>query len=146
MRFAPSWGPLGDWMERAARVIQKSKSSRQIISDEELARAAWPAAVGKAIAAHTSGVRLVRTTLVVEVEDAIWQRQLHFMTRQIVERMRKMTGGDAIDDVEFRIAVPRKQPQRAESAHSVEQGDEAEQIQDPMLRKLYRMSRKKASA
>ena len=135
-------------MERAARLIQKSKHSRQILSDEEMARAAWPAAVGKAIAAHTSGVRLVRTTLVVEVEDATWQRQLHGLTRQIVERMRKLTGSDAVDDIEFRTAVPRKQPQRAESAHSVAQGQdgEAERIEDPVLRKLYRMSRKKASA
>jgi Dna[CI] antecedent, DciA len=135
-------------MERAARLIQKSKHSRQILSDEEMARAAWPAAVGKAIAAHTSGVRLVRTTLVVDVEDATWQRQLHGLTRQIVERMRKLTGSEAVDDVEFRIGVPRKQPQRAESAHSVTRGQdgEAERIEDPVLRKLYRMSRKKASA
>jgi hypothetical protein len=133
-------------MERAARLIQKSKPSRQILSDEEMARAAWPEAVGKGIAAHTSGVRLVRRTLVVEVEDSIWQRQLHSLTRQIVDRMRKLTGSDAVDDVEFRIAVPRKQPQRAESAHAVQSDAEAERIEDPVLRKLYRMSRKKASA
>lgn len=135
-------------MERASRLIQKSKHSQQILSDEELARAAWPAAVGKAIAAHTSGVRLVRTTLVVEVEDVIWQRQLHGLTTQIVERMRKVSGNDAIDDVEFRIVVPRKQPRRAESARSTMEGEEqeAERIADPVMRKLYRMSRKKASA
>lgn len=132
-------------MERVARLIQKSKTSRQILSDEEMARAAWPAAVGKAIAAHTSGVRLVRTTLVVEVEDATWQRQLHALTRQIVERIRKITGSEAIEGVEFRIGVPRKQPQRAESARSSEE-QEAERIEDPVLRKVYRMSRRKASA
>ena len=134
-------------MERAARLIQKSKQSRQILSDEEMARAGWPAAVGKAIAAHTSGVRLVRTTLVVEVEDATWQRQLHALTRQIVERIRKITGSEAIEDVEFRIGVPRKQPQRAESARSnAGEEQDAERIEDPVLRKVYQMSRKKASA
>jgi len=135
-------------MERAARLIQKSKASRQILSDEEMARAVWPAAVGTAIAAHTSGIRLVRKRLVVDVEDATWQKQLHGLTAQIVERMRKITGSDGIDDVEFRIAVPRKQAQRAESTHSVAPDDdvEAEGIQDPVLRKLYRMSRNKASA
>ena len=63
-------------MERAARLISQDKHSNKIISNEDIARAAWPAAVGKAIAVHTSRVTLVRTKLVVEVEDAIWQRQL----------------------------------------------------------------------
>ncbi|HTU44509.1 MAG TPA: DUF721 domain-containing protein [Bryobacteraceae bacterium] len=138
-------------MERAARLIQKNKYSRQLLTDDELARAVWPAAVGKAIAAHTSNLRLVRTTLVVEVEDAIWQKQLHALSFQIVERLRKITGSDAIQDVEFRIAVPRRQPQRAESPRpDAEQRDDPEQeadaIQDPVLKKIYRMSRKKASA
>ena len=135
-------------MERAARLIQKNKRSREILSAEEMARAVWPAAVGKAIAAHTSGVRLVRTTLVVDVEDAIWRRQLHGLTRQILDRIRKITGDDSIQDLEFRMAVPRRQPQRAESPRS-DAGDsehEEERIEDPVLRKLYRMSRKKASA
>lgn len=136
-------------MERAARLLQKSKYSRQILTDDELAQAVWPVAVGKAIAAHTSGVRLVRATLVVEVEDAIWQRQLHGLSLQIVDRLRKITGSDCIQDVEFRIAIPRRRPQRAESPHSGSaQSDgpeqEAESIQDPVLRKLYRMSRKRA--
>lgn len=138
-------------MERAARLIQKNKYSRQILTDGELANAVWPVAVGKAIAAHTSNLRLVRTTLVVEVEDAIWQKQLHALSFQIVERLRKITGSDAIQDVEFRIAIPRRQPQRAESPRSdAEQRDDPEQeadaIQDPVLKKIYRMSRKKASA
>ena len=128
-------------MERAARLIQKSKHSRQVFSEEDLARAVWPAAAGKAIAAHTSGVRLVRTTLVVEVEDAIWQKQLHALTRQILERIRKITGSDGIQDVEFRIAIPRRPAQRAESRDSAIAADEAESIEDPLLRKLYRKSR-----
>jgi hypothetical protein len=138
-------------MERAARLIQKNKHSKQILTDDELARAVWPVAVGKAIAAHTSNVRLVRKTVVVEVEDAIWQKQLHALSFQIVERLRKLTGSDGIQDVEFRIAVPRRQPQRAEAPDSdVTPGDgseqEADAIRDPVLRKIYRMSRKKASA
>jgi len=147
----PSHSDSCTQMERAARLIQKSTHSRRIFTDEELARAAWPVAVGKSIAAHTANVRLVRTTLVVEVEDAVWQRQLHGLTRQIVERLRKLSGRDDIQDVEFRIAIPRRQPQRAESLHSdapqssgPEQ--EAEAIQDPMLRKIYKMSRKKAAS
>jgi predicted nucleic acid-binding Zn ribbon protein len=134
-------------MERAARVIQKSKHSRQVLADDDLARAAWPSVVGKAIAAHTSNVRLVRSTLVVEVEDAIWQRQLHALTSQIVDRFRKLTGNDAVDDAEFRISVPRRRPQRVESprsAHTVD-AEEADRIEDPVLRKIYRMSQRRAA-
>ena len=137
-------------MERAARLINKSKLSGQVISDDDLARAIWPAAVGKAIAAHTSRLRLVRATLVVEVEDAIWQRQLFTLTSQIVSRLRKLTGNDLIQDIEFRIGVPRRQPQKAEAPRTQESSllsnDDSDQIQDPVLKKLYRLSRKKATA
>jgi Dna[CI] antecedent, DciA len=128
-------------MERAARLIAKSKNSKRILTEDEIARAVWPVAVGKAVAAHTSRIRLVRSTLVIDVEDAIWQRQLHSLTAQIVERLRKITGSDTVRDLEFRIAIPRRQPQRAESRSD---GDEADAISDPVLQKLYRLSRKRA--
>ena len=133
-------------MERAARVIAKSKSSKKILSDDEIARAAWPNAVGKAIAAHTSRIRLVRSTLVVEVEDAIWQKQLHGLTAQILICLRKVVGSDSVRDLEFRIAVPRREPQRAESAdaRTAKEDDEADRIHDPVLQRVYRLSRKRA--
>src|SRR5690242_17240167 len=100
-------------MERAARLIRKNKLSNEIFTDEDFNRALWPAAVGKAIAAHTSRIRLVRATLVVEVEDAVWQKQLFPLTGQIIERIQKVTGSDAVRDLEFRVAVPRRQPMQA---------------------------------
>ena len=138
-------------MERAARLIRKNKLSDEIFSDEDLSRAIWPAAVGKAIAAHTSRLKLVRATLVVEVEDAIWQRQLFPLSAQIIDRIRKVSGSDIVKDIEFRLAVPRRQPMRAavpdgalqQFSHEI---DEAEGIQDPVLKKVYRLSRKKATA
>jgi Dna[CI] antecedent, DciA len=137
-------------MERAARVFQKNKLSKNLLTDEDILRAAWPAAVGKSIASHTSRVRLVRTCLVVDVEDAIWQRQLRGLSRQIIDRVRKLTGLASLADVEFRIAVPRRQPQRAETPQSdlplAQPADEADQIQDPVLKKVYRLSRRKAPA
>jgi len=116
-------------------------------------RAAWPLAVGKAIARHTSHVRLVREKLVVEVEDAIWQRQLHTLSTQILDRLRKYTGSPLVSQLEFRIGIPRRSVQRAESTEhlaaglrSQAHGDDAETILDPVLKKVYRLSRKKASA
>jgi hypothetical protein len=141
-------------MERAVRLIQNNKLSKKVFSEEDLTRAVWPAAVGKAISAHTSRLTLVRTTLVVEVEDAIWQKQLFGLRGQILDRLRRVTGSAAVQDLEFRIAIQRRQPQRAETRQSpaaiaVQAAmpyDEADSIQDPVLKKVYRLSRKKATA
>ena len=132
-------------MERAAKLVRKNPYSKKVLTDEDYARAIWPAAVGKAIAAHTERVRLVRSRLIVEVEDSLWQRQLFPLTAQIVARLRQVTHSDLIEDIEFRVAVPKRQPMRAESLESVS-ADEAESIQDPVLKKVYRLSRKKATA
>jgi hypothetical protein len=138
-------------MERAARLIRKNKLSNEIFTDEDFNRALWPAAVGKAIAAHTSRIRLVRATLVVEVEDAVWQKQLFPLTGQIIERIQKVTGSDAVRDLEFRVAVPRRQPMQAPVRDGGLQAserhlDEADSIRDPVLKKVYRLSRQKATA
>ena len=135
-------------MERAARLIKSKKLSRELVSDEDIVRGIWTTAVGKTIADHTGRLKLVRHNLVVEVEDATWQRQLHFLSRQIVDRIQKLTGNDAVRDIEFRIGIPRGEPQRADSRESAplaDSGDEADSIQDPVLRRLYRLSRKKAA-
>ena len=138
-------------MESAARLLKNKKISREILSDDDVARAVWPTAVGKVIAAHTSRVKLVRTTLVVEVEDAIWQKQLAPLTVAILSRLQKLTGSNDIKDIEFRIGIPRRQPQRADSRESnllqssFSAEDEAERIQDPVLKKVYRLSRRKAT-
>jgi len=138
-------------MQRAARLISKNRYSNQIFSDDDLARAVWPLAVGKAIAAHTCRVSVVRSTLVVEVEDGIWQKQLYALTSQILQRVRNITGSDKVRDLEFRIAIPRRQPQRAESPHAGVipdaaslADDEAERITDSVLKKIYRRSRRRA--
>lgn len=138
-------------MERAARLIAKTKLSQSVLSEDDVARAAWPAAVGKSIAAHTRKLTVVRTTLVVEMEDAVWQKQLYPLTSQILERLRKVTGSDAIREIEFRVAIPRRMPQRAETtsgavSEKAKCADESDAIQDPVLKRLYRMSRKRASA
>jgi len=142
-------------MERAARLIRKNFSSNQVFSEEEFTRAVWPAAVGRAISAHTVRLKLVRTTLVVEVEDAIWQKQLYPLTRQILDQIRRVTASDMVRDIEFRVAIPRRQPMRTEvrdrTSVPLQDGalspvDEAESIRDPMLKKVYRLSRKKATA
>src|SRR5579875_2550127 len=124
-------------MERAAKIIKANKHSRQIMTDDDIARAVWPAAVGKAIACHTSRIKLVRNKLVIEVEDAVWQRQLHTLSSQIIGRLRILTGSDVIDQLEFRIGIPRRHAQRAETLNAPlfnnqgDSDDESHRIHDP---------------
>jgi predicted nucleic acid-binding Zn ribbon protein len=132
-------------MERAARLIKSKKVSPELVSDEDIVRAVWTCAVGKTIASHTSRLKLVRKNLVVEVEDVVWQRQLFGLSRQIVDRIQKLTGSDLVQEVEFRIGIPRREPQRAEQRHSQTQ-DEADSIQDPVMRRIYERSRKQAAS
>lgn len=132
-------------MERAANSLAKMKLSAKM-SGEELARAAWPAAVGKRIAARASVTALVRDRLVVEVEDAVWQKQLFHLRYQILRKVAEIIGDEIVRDIEFRIAIPRRPPQIAASLSESRASDEADGIKDPVLRTLYKEARKKASA
>src|SRR5579872_2112517 len=100
-------------MERASKLIRGLSLPRDTMTAEELACAAWPQAVGKKIAAHTRAARLVRTRLVIEVEDRVWQRQLFALTRFIVGNLEKSIGGGLVEDLEFRIVPRRIEPGRA---------------------------------
>jgi hypothetical protein len=133
-------------MERASRLIRELVTSGDVLSAGELACAAWPQAVGKTIAAHTRASRMVRTRLIVEVEDHIWQRQLWALAPHILNNLKKSFGPGLVEDLEFRIVPRRREPQRAALAIPVLFPDEADGIADPVLRGIYKASRRKAQA
>ena len=116
------------------------------VSGEELVCAAWGEAVGKRIARHARAERLVRTKLIVGVDDAVWQRQLFSMSRMILSRIAESVGDGLVDDLEFRVAPPRRGPQRADQSSSTHPVDEATAIEDPNLRRIYITSRKRETA
>lgn len=132
-------------MERAGRVLAKLKLARHGVEDEQLACAAWPVAVGKTIANRTQALTLVRTRLVIQVEDATWQRQLWGLRGQILARLRETLDRAIVEELEFRIAVPQRKPVQTEQAQPIS-ADEAETIRDPMFRNIYRAARRKANA
>jgi hypothetical protein len=132
-------------MERAGSLIRKLKLSGEMITPQELACAAWPDAVGKRIAAHTRPAKLVRTRLVVEVEDGTWQRNLFSLSRHILSNLQKSLGPGLVDDLEFRI-LPRRRDPAVARASMPGLFDDADAIADPVLRDLYKLSRKKALA
>ena len=128
-------------MERAGRLIGKLKLCA---TPEDLARAAWPVAVGKRIAAHSAAVRLDGSCLVVEVEDAVWQGHLMGLRNQIVKRMEEVLGSALVGALVFWPMLPRRMPQREEGA--ARRADEADDIADLQMRRLYKVARRKATA
>lgn len=142
-------------MERAARLIRGMKlkgtsgeTGSSLVSGEDIARAGWPVAVGKKIAAHSGRIRLFGTLLVVEVEDAVWQSQLTTLESQIRTRLEQTIGPGIVSAIEFQVGTPRRAPGRAVGTENTgtDSMDEAARIQDPVLRRLYITSRRKASA
>jgi predicted nucleic acid-binding Zn ribbon protein len=132
-------------MERAGRLISKLKLPPGSVSLEDLARAGWPAAVGQRIAAHARAVSLAGNRLIVEVEDVVWQRQLFVLRKKILKRLEEILGRSVVADVDFRMVPRRRQPQSAEAPRTLEK-DDANQIQDPVLRAIYKEKRGRRSA
>lgn len=132
-------------MERAAKSLAKLKLDGTV-SPEELARAAWPAAVGTRIASHAVAKTVVRGRLVVEVDDAVWQKQLFHLRYDILAKLKQCVDETVVNDIEFRVATPRRPPQTAQTLNSTETLDEADEIRDPGMRIVYKRARKKASA
>ncbi len=128
-------------MERIGRSIAKLRSSN--LAPDQLAVAAWPAAVGERLASRTNALTLVRTRLVIEVEDAVWQKQLFQLREQILPKIRAVIGPGIVEELEFRVSprVPRRPPQMAAA---ISADAEADDIRDPIFRTLYKQARKKA--
>jgi hypothetical protein len=133
-------------MERASKLIRGLRLPDGTLSGEELACAVWPQAVGKKIAAHTRAARLVRTRLVIEVEDATWQRQLNALSRHMVWNLEQILGKSVVEDLEFRVVPRRREPQRAAQAAPASFADDSAAIADPVMRSIYRAARQKARA
>lgn len=140
-------------MERAGRIIGTLKFPKEVIDSESMARSAWPAAVGKRIAARTRVQKLVRNALVVECEDAVWQRQLNTLSGQILRNLENLLGVGVVTSLDLRPMTPRRGMQTAGASNGAQAAasliashDEADRIQDPVFRLLYKQSRKKAAS
>jgi hypothetical protein len=134
-------------MQRASSLIRALNIPGETITASELVCTAWSQAVGAKIAGHTRASNLVRKRLVVEVEDNVWRRQLMALSGQILRNMARHVGPNLVAELEFRIMPRRIQPQRATAAvPTATLFDEADAIADPVMRGLYRASRRKALA
>jgi Dna[CI] antecedent, DciA len=135
-------------MDQASRIIAQWTGVSDVISHERIACAAWSKAVGKKISLRTRAVKLVRTTLVVEVEDEIWRKNLWSLRYQILRNLEKAIGPEIVAAFELRVMPPRFGPQREVKTRLALEIplDEAESIADPGLRRIYKAARRRETA
>ena len=135
-------------MDQASRIIAQWTGISDVISHERIACGSWKKAVGKKIALRTRALKLVRNTLVVEVEDEMWRKNLWSLRYQILRNLEKAIGPEIVSTLELRVMPPRFGPQReVEDRLSLEIPlDEAESIADPGLRRIYKAARRRESA
>src|SRR5579864_8245065 len=121
-------------MERVSRSLAKMKLP-DAVSQEALACAAWTTVIGKRLVRHAWAKALVRGNLIVETEDAVWQKQLYHLRFQIMPKLIEILGAGIVRDLEFRIATPRRPPQPADSlGEPKKSADEADAIPDSVFR------------
>jgi hypothetical protein len=132
-------------MDQASRIIAQWGSD--LITSERIACGAWKKAVGKRLALRTNAIRLVRNRLVIEVEDEVWRNNLYSLRPQILRNMEKAVGPGIVEDISFEIRPRRREPQR-ETAFALTPADRdaGVDIEDPGMRRIYRMSRKREIA
>ena len=126
-------------MQRAGTLFGKLKQSPEM-DPETRARAAWVLAAGKKIARHTLASALVRGTLIVEVEDFLWQKQLNTLRHFLLSNLKEVLGEELVTGIDFRPMPARKKPQQAESARG-----NADGISDPVMAMLYKESKKRGT-
>jgi hypothetical protein len=124
-------------MKRAASLLGKVQMPAGSDSHEDRAKAAWRIAAGPKIEKHTIAASLVRGTLIIEVGDMTWQRQLFTLRHFLLRNLEQVLGEKVVTDLDFRPMPPRRQPVREEAARP------KHGIADPVMSLLYQQSLKK---
>jgi hypothetical protein len=101
---------------------------------EVAAKLAWTRAAGEGLRRHAIPFRLYRTTLVVSVADAIWQKQMQSMGAELVARINRLLGREVVEVIEFRIDPEAVERVRASSQPRDRSQDEpSEPIPDELI-------------
>ena len=127
-------------MQRAASLLGKLKMPAGSGTPEDRARAAWAVAAGPKIARRTLAASLVRGTLVVEVSDIVWQKQLNTLRHFLLRNLAEVLGEALVTGIDFRPMPARRAPHRAAVARP------ADGIGDPVLALLYAQEKRRNQA
>jgi predicted nucleic acid-binding Zn ribbon protein len=80
--------------------VLKSVGLEQRLREQEILKV-WPTAVGADIAARTRAVKMEKGVLFVQVEHGAWLQELHFMEREIIEKLRERAPGIKCRKIRF---------------------------------------------
>lgn len=95
------------------KLISAAGDSEEVA--EVAARIAWRRVAGEPLCLHAVPFRLFRTTLVIAVSDAIWQKQMAALSAQLLSRLNAMLGQGTITFIEFRVDPETVEKERAGS-------------------------------
>lgn len=118
---------------------------------EEVAEAAclgaWKHAVGVTLSIHAVPLQLKKATLIVAVEDGLWQKQLEHMRGQLLFRLNSVLGQELVKSLELRIDPkalakargPAEQPKKQQDDYQAPMDllSAAAEIEDPGLRRAF---------
>ncbi|MEO8435266.1 MAG: DUF721 domain-containing protein [Pyrinomonadaceae bacterium] len=94
---------------------------------EAVARIAWARIAGEPLCQHAVPFRLYRSTFIIAVSDAIWQKQMSALSGQLLSRLNSMLGKGTITFIEFRIDPLTVAAERA-SQSSLAPAESAESV------------------
>ncbi|HOD36267.1 MAG TPA: DciA family protein [Syntrophales bacterium] len=86
-------------------VLQRALKQREVFvpfEDRKLMEI-WQESVGLQIATRTHPENIRRGTLFVKVATSVWMQQLQYMKKEIIEKMNRLQGGEAVRDIRFVI-------------------------------------------
>ena len=90
-------------MKELKKAIEEAIESAGIKSalHQESAVTLWGAVVGRAVSSVTKAERVNSGTLVVKVETSVWRQELHMQKREIIKKLNKKIGTNAIKEIRF---------------------------------------------
>ena len=91
---------------------------------------------------HTRATCWCAGTLVVEVEDLVWQRQLNTLRHFLLRNLREALGDQTVTEIDFRPMPRRMAPRNGRRRRDLP----VEGIHDPVMGMLYRQSKKRETA
>ena len=76
----------------------------------------WSRSVPPRIIEHARPVRLTRGVLIVHVSSSVWANELHYLTDDLLARLREHAPSSRIEKIRFQVGPLPDLPKRAKSA------------------------------
>jgi predicted nucleic acid-binding Zn ribbon protein len=87
---------VGNLIEKVFRKLGLAKRY-----NEQKAVLVWEEVVGKRISEKAKPLYVRDGKLVIEVENSAWMSELHFLKREVIDKLNKRLGGFIIEDIHF---------------------------------------------